>query len=298
MLNTLSIRNLKSIQDETYAGFKRCNIVVGKNDSGKTTFLQVVLGAYFGEDVPGFIRALYPTSEDLIYSIKRLLCHSTLPYIFTISGDDKTYRHEITEDGDHLRWTCNDQVFIIGSTLNAEQLFGSKPAPFTPAQTFNEVQSVQVVTALQAIGRLEFLLEVVRMLDENITGIVLKEGVVYLENLGQHLIPLSYSGSGIWRIFAITAGFVYNQGGIYVIESLEQSFHALVVRQLPQWLYTLSGIFKVQLFASVLQIEFCDNVAGKYEIEDEYTFINRETRKLIPGALAGKRHKYGIRMDT
>ena len=50
MIDAVTIEGFRGLRRLEVEGFGRVNLIIGKNDSGKTTLMEAVLAAHLGED--------------------------------------------------------------------------------------------------------------------------------------------------------------------------------------------------------------------------------------------------------
>ena len=285
MLNSLVIKNFRMLEDFTVPKLGRVNLIVGKNNSGKSTVLEA-LRIYAGNGNEKLLKSIAETHDEDIhigkfeyrqekdirigeqYFYEELYPYGKIPN----PGDPNNIA--IGEEGQSPSklFVFRQPFYVHPHRLEIQKRaeVSFVPTKFIPIEEleseWNEINltdNEEIVTqALQIIvpdfTRLAF--------DGNKEKRWVK---VKLANLPKP-IPLKSLGDGILRILQIAIKLVSAQGGFLLIDEFENGLHYSVQEKIWTLLFEMAEKLDIQVFATTHSWD-CIESFTKVAIENEIT---------------------------
>jgi predicted ATPase len=262
MLNSLVIKNFRMLEDFTVEKLGRVNLIVGKNNSGKSTVLEA-LRIYAGNanldllaDIAGShdeIFSIHVPPEDISDNTMNVIVYEDL-FIdrkYPTNKDIKILIGESTSESSEKKlFIENYSSFVFGETDKNKISCCFVPTQFVPMDELEKewkqielTDGYDIVTqALQIIvpnfQRLAF--------DGNKEKRWVK---VKLANLSKP-VPLKSLGDGMLRILQIAIKLVSAQGGFLLIDEFENGLHYSVQENVWRLLFEMAEKLDIQVFAT------------------------------------------------
>jgi AAA15 family ATPase/GTPase len=261
MIQSIEIENFRCFEKTEVNGFRRINLITGKNNSGKTALLEA------------FYYCL-----DLNYS-----------WIFTesrLSGPDQDHAKNV-----FFNQNLKNVLTISCKDLESEYLFNSSYINPVYQSKFNlkfifdknlqlphQQNLVTVFDDLFIAGKIKIIEECIQKIEPNIEEIRTfssKPGVLFLRKKGEeNYLPIYYFGDAIQKI----ARYIINilsfdsavENRILLIDEIENGLHYSAQDDFWRMLFKLGIEYDVQIFASTHSLEMIkayQRVASEFEGE-------------------------------
>jgi AAA15 family ATPase/GTPase len=262
MLQKLSIRNFRLFEELDIEGFKRVNLIVGKNNTGKTTLLEAIriLEAKGNSTVVNHIlksRGQFTPSWDesyyALFSINNQSTRNSL-LINELGISDFKYANEVKEPSPNLGF----KVLYSGYGHLKSQL-NSTDSPDFPHDNVVYVPIARDIDLLQKMWDNVSLTD----LEEEVINIIRKTvepqldrldvsgGVAKIKLTNQvKPIPIKAHGDGIQRMLSIALALVNSKGKLLLIDEFESGLHFSVQEVLWQIIFDYSQKWDIQVFAT------------------------------------------------
>lgn len=281
MFTRFIFRNFRGFESLDLDGLKRVNLIVGKNNAGKTSFLEgvtaVAAPGMLGQ-MPGLFRANVGSVAERYF---RWLVRDA-------AGVEESRLEGKSTQGDHLlvlqRTERRKTKSYPGHTTVISQQGFSASHP-TGQESFEvRALSVQhrdpqkmVATFAEAIrsrdgkNSLENLLKSV---DERIHEVRLDytgNNTFIVVDIGlSQLVPLAQAGQGIYRLVTIFSELLGETPKICFIDEVENGIHHTALGQLWTGLAEVSERLDIQLFATTHSHECLEAAHGAFAVRSSY----------------------------
>lgn len=248
-LKEITINNFKSFYDFKIDGLKQVNLISGKNNIGKTTFLESCYINLISNDIKYYISYFIKLGK-----FNNLKNAKNLDEISINSNINKT---SISEDNDSINIKLNDiaktysryqmQKLIENETINSSNI------QFIPSFPIDDDLLLFLFSKIQIARKKDLLNKSLQEnFDENILefDIILGEPKLFVLNRDEAWVPLSEFGEGIKRFITIICGIWASQDGACFIDEIEDGIHYLHYKKLWQIIFNTAKEANCQIFAS------------------------------------------------
>ncbi|MHB8126437.1 MAG: AAA family ATPase [Desulfitobacteriaceae bacterium] len=143
------------------------------------------------------------------------------------------------------------------------------------------------------------VVEILKLFDSNITDLRIiqdedRRVSQVIDNSLLDYMPLSTYGDGIKKVIALANGIAEAQNGVLLVDEIETSIHASVLKKVFLWLINACKEFNVQLFLTTHSLETVDKLldsASSFENSDLIRVITlvRKDHQTVARVLAGKK---------
>lgn len=248
MLDSLHIKNFRCFEDLTIPSLGRVNLIVGKNNSGKSTLLEAI--AVFSQQ--GKVPALQSV---LINRNEFFAKNNFLENIF--------FNREITDAplkiGDIEGKTTTEVNFnenlLINDLKNNTYNF---PFSVVKTQIDNENFLAERWDIININSEEEEIKKAIHILNKDITNIIFvqspenkEERIAVLKIKGQaKAVPLKAMGEGMSRLLQIFLHAFQARGGYLMIDEFENGLHYSIQEEVWEKLFKLAKELDIQVFAT------------------------------------------------
>ncbi|RKZ39729.1 MAG: hypothetical protein DRQ49_10605 [Gammaproteobacteria bacterium] len=284
----ITISNFKTFYDFKIDGLTQINLISGKNNVGKTTFLEScyinLVSNDIKHDMSYFVKLMSLEYSDFrnAKNLDNISINSNINQIavninddsinIEINGISKTYpRYEIQK--------------LMG---NGTATFDSSNIQFIPSSPINN-DSLSFLFSKIQIARKKDLLNksLTENFDENIVefDIILGIPKLFILNRDEGWVPLSEFGEGIKRFITIICAIWASQEGACFIDEIEDGIHYLHYKKLWNIIFKTAQEANCQIFASTHSKEMIESYykeAKKLDIKDiSFTTLVRNKKNNI-----------------
>ncbi|GHV92282.1 hypothetical protein AGMMS50268_27850 [Spirochaetia bacterium] len=299
---SLKITNFRAINSLEADDFKRVNLITGKNNCGKTTFLEALflISGMSNPQLPIVInnfRDLILNGDDNFSFLFNKLNFSPIP---EISAGINSHTRSIkikprfgTESGKSII-TTSKEVSINGliiefSDSNVKGTFKneislreskvSDPSGYKETLVcvfyntqFALVQLDRKIELLLVNKQLGNIITVLQEIDNRISDLRLgANGMIYADVGYDKLIPINIMGDGIRRILSIIANISGCRNGILLIDEIENGFHYSSLEILWRAILKTAELYNVQLFITTHSQECIAALSSVYKNNQDDT---------------------------
>jgi len=266
-IKNIEIKNFKCFEDFKAEGFGRVNLIGGKNNVGKTAFMEA---CYLGENTP---------EEDFFYEDYEV---EKLKKVYTVLEFHRDSSNFLLSDIE-VAYKFTESKFVINDILRSSDTDFSidESSKIELIKNINfisilDIINEQIINAIDEIKLLnkedEFnhlLKEIFKIdkIDVIRNQVMVKNGVSYL--------LLSEYGDGIKHFLSIVLSLYLNENKIIYLDEIENGIHYTNYDRLWEIILSISKQQNVQVFATTHSkecIESYARVAKKLE-DEEITFI-------------------------
>lgn len=306
---SLTIENFRGIKKLKIDDLKRVNLLVGRNNCGKTSVLEAVflLSGMSNATLPVKIHKFrgFPITKDQEFSFmfkdlnfqneivlrgtiddrKRNL---TITPIYADESAQKFEKSEVslynyaasTDSGnavDGIKLDCrnhqNELVYEGKYSLNKNTSVASPKETlncvYLPSKT--EPSITEALENLTVQKKLDTIISVLQKIEPNITDIRIgAKGIIYIDVGGNHLLPINIMGDGMRRILAFLTAIAEKKNGIVLIDEIENGLHYSSLKTAWNAILTACKAYNVQLIATTHSYEAIEALSNAYaEIEPQ-----------------------------
>lgn len=318
----ITVENYKIFKDFNFEKLNRINLIVGKNNTGKTSLLEAIFLLSKQNDISSFLNLLKLKNKfsDFNYEWlnKIFIDNISISGVFSdvtthlniekFETDDKvdkkedylaSYKMSAITDG-------NIQETIIHTFKYNELQRENKKirnlcsciikSPYyynleEVVETYNEA----VEKKINNKSCLELVVDYMKKIDCKIKGVQLttesniKRFVVdYDDNSNKNNLDITNYGEGIQRLFEIALSFAYAKNGVICIDEFETSFHYGLLEDFTKFIQELAIKFNVQVFITTHSKECVDAfVKNGYRNNDISAFLLKNLENKISTVYIG-----------
>jgi AAA15 family ATPase/GTPase len=284
--DSIDINNFRSIENLRVSNFKQINLITGRNNCGKTTMLEAMflIAGMSNPQLPVTIhnfRDLIPTSDNNFNVIFRNLNFDQPPHIHAVLGNTKrdlvikpkySIRNNMTiinsgkinsnsNTVNGLSLEFNDgnsktnfvsEISLSNNTFKISDNYKEKlPCTFHSPQ-IDPAMLPQQMERIIVNKQINTIIDVLKEIDSKIAGVFMggNNGVIYADIGLDKLLPINIMGDGIRRILYFITATLDMQGGVLLIDEIENGLHYSALNTLWKALLKTSEIYNVQLFAT------------------------------------------------
>ncbi len=330
MIETFSLKNFRCFRELSISPLSRINLITGKNNCGKTAFLEGLflhlggtnpelplnINVFRGvgklipnaQEIWGWLfrekdyqKKILLTSYDDKGEKRELTISLEIPASSTFSQDGNASNLEAEKSAVELLSTATDNHQLVllfhgpspkeqksrvsAQIINNQIRFNRDSSvtfiPFPPSifmatKIRNYAEDAERYSRLEEAGFhtdvIEALAQVEPKLKRFVVSVAAGTPSLRADIGGQKMIPLSYMGEGVNRLLSIILAIPVCQGGLLLIDEIENGIHHSVLDRVFQSIHKLAYKFNVQLLATTHSWE-CIRAAHKaYAETDIYDF--------------------------
>lgn len=266
-IKEIKIKNFKCFEDFKAEGFGRVNLIGGKNNVGKTAFMEA---CYLN------------SSQDVLELYNRLLeidTHRNIINNLLYGRDKKQDIEKIIRDNldfkiDKISILIEKYIIKIATSINEEyeysKLLELLDLNFIQAKSFHSINFISqdttpdwLLNRLIGTSKLENKYhEINKFLEKvfNIEAIDIIDNLPYLKKDNQY-VPLQQFGQGIKSFIDIIFSIVLSKNSIIFIDEIENGIHYTNLDKLWEIILTISKQQNVQVFATTHSKECIESYA-------------------------------------
>ena len=307
-IKEIEIKDYKLFKDFKAEGFGRVNLIGGKNNVGKTAFMEA---CFLSEKVISFDRVsanlLYLSNirynlcstiivgknfKKLLDNYKKIEISSNLNNLsFEFITDKLTYEYVLNNKKENIsNFLKENMEFIIPLFIN-----------FLPSSNINNQFLFEEFDKIKELRLRNELNNELYSFDSNIVEfeVIDNRPQVYLNNLGK-FIEISSLGHGFKRYLSLIMLILINSNSVIYLDEIENGIHYTNFDKLWEIILTLSKEQNVQVFATTHSkecIESFNRVQKKLEDKDTYYFEmakNIKTNKIFMTRIDSEQLEYGL----
>jgi hypothetical protein len=283
MFTTLAYKNFRGFADLSLKGLQRVNLVVGRNNSGKTSFLEGLLLVSNPEQLGNMPGRLRPESGDSDLRYFRWLLRDTQPPAnAAIYAEQEDGPRSVVLSRKTKSKPSAPEGMIRVSRVEAFAAFASASQhslncrvvsvlPRSPAEILASFSA-----AVTRRGGEERMDAIFREIDDRIR----KVRVLSFED-GQHImfdfnlsemLPLSQVGQGVHRLITIFSELIGTDAQICIVDEIENGIHHSMLEQVWAGIATAAAKLNIQVFATTHSQECIEAAHAAFAKRETYEF--------------------------
>lgn len=306
-LDDLTVRGLRGLRNIELEKLGRLNLIVGKNDVGKTSVLEAVflLAGLGGSRLPVAVQSLrghkVVDSQDmslLFHGLdvgNRIEIAASTPRDTRVMTISASHPDVIIERGQRLsREACGPPlVFRCTTTLTPHDTGKPRVYSGTAVATGGENKTVddpdvgtrmgviptgvvasfysyspKVVSDVFVEKRTDVLIDCMRTVNPRVEGLVLNGDVAYVDLGLDRMIPLDMCGSGLVRTVQAFSACILGQVQVLLIDEIGSGLHYTAIGPVLEALLKMSEQHNVQILATTHNREALENIQQTLDRED------------------------------
>ncbi|MDM8561744.1 AAA family ATPase [Candidatus Marithioploca araucensis] len=280
-IKEIEIKNFKCFEDFKANGFKRVNLIGGKNNVGKTALMEACYINLNGDE-DNYIKAILQIIrqrdnffvQNNLTSVYKVL-KMTFFYQTTLSKQyQKNLIHAINSNVNQTHFTFQEKLAstTIGYRINnhdfsksievnhfKELIMNDGNAPYLNIN--NQIKSIRTMglsddaiveyySALQRIDKESFLDRELKKFDDNIIHFKIINNSPEVNTKSSGYISLSQFGEGIKHFINIIISIYVSENGCLFIDEIENGIHYTQLDRLWEIILTLSEALNCQVFVT------------------------------------------------
>lgn len=282
MFGRIAFENYRGFESLNLDGLRRVNLVVGKNNAGKTSFLEgvaICVAPTQREEITQLfrpnIRSIKPSLyrwliRDADVSEGSIQCNGQIPYRIVMT------RKEISAPRNHglQNLLSSPQVNIYVKPPQPESQISFSVVASQPRDADAMIKSFgQAVRQRSGEEQLESIL---RSVDSRIEKLRIDpgdDGNQIVVDIGlSELVPLSQVGQGIYRLVAIFSELIGERAKLCFIDEIENGLHHSVLETVWRGIAEVSDRMDVQVFATTHSYECIQAAHAAFAARQNYDF--------------------------
>ncbi|WP_373599732.1 AAA family ATPase [Paraclostridium bifermentans] len=295
-LTYLDIVTFRGVKDLKLEDLSKINIIVGDNNSGKTSLLEAIAllenpdsirnmlinaAKRDSENISKFelFLEMFPKNQNESKSIhiksiinkstNELKIHGDLIDVMNLNEDNRSFDSKLFEgivslkkDGEELinKDICiqeNNQLRFNGSYNIIKIVY------VTPYDHFRESLLNSTVEIIKD-GDKDKVVKLLQKFDENIIGFevlpnnYMNTNSIYIQHKKYKLMPLSSFGDGVKKVITLASAIVSAKNGILLIDEIETAIYKDMISDVFSWFVKACMEYKVQLICTTHSLEAID----------------------------------------
>jgi len=286
-IKNIEIKNFKCFEDFKAEGFGRVNLIGGKNNVGKTAFMEAVYVNVHAQNINTLFTTIYLIKymrDNLDFICKdctggkfdKQLFENTKSY-FTISNINKINFNLLNRDGKkEYSFNINNKTIIINTNDFSYQIEYIPNIKYIDNFGFSNNNLKEIYIQVQRVDKENILNHYINEFDNTIEKFKVFDNSpeCKLKNSTEYR-RINEFGDGLKHYISIICSLYACENGYLFIDEIDNGIHYTQLDKLWKIILTLSKQQKVQVFATTHSkecIESYARVAKKLE-DEEIAFI-------------------------
>ncbi len=269
-ITEIEIKNFKCFKDFTAEGFKRVNLIGGKNNVGKTAFMEACYLDINKNEILAFLTIdYYRNSSDFVTLWNNNNFEEIVKKYYLIC---KNGSKEIYDEMDRYMKYFNN-LYLYDKTPPIDNF-----AFISNTNLFNKLL-VDCIDEIKLNGEEDIFNDVLKKLFEIEKIDVIKNSVMLKRD--KKYLNLSEFGGGIKHFINIISALLLNKDSVIFIDEIENGIHYMNYKKLWEMIFTISKKNNIQVFItthSEEMIEVFVEIAKKLE-DENITYIRLSEQK-------------------
>lgn len=309
-IKEINIKSFRGIKELELLELGEVNILVGKNNSGKTSILEAIGILENPKELGNIImigrkREIFNNQSSPYSIFKNTLNTSSksihiMAYInsqkldINVTGKtvsvitEKAYTQEIEGFQGNITGVYGEE--IISKEININQIDN-----VFLVNEKNKIISMEYITPIDHMiknapndvikkGSKKELIELLSIFDKDINGLEMIEEnkitVPYVEHKKLGLMPLATYGDGLKKVLLLGASIIKAESGILLIDEVETAIHIDALVDVFEWFIKACKKYKVQVFMTTHSIEVIDSILKSQNNLNNIEFL-RDSLRII-----------------
>lgn len=277
MLDSLHIKNFRCFEDLTIPSLGRVNLIVGKNNSGKSTLLEAV--AVFAQggstkSIKNLLNKRHEFFNGAIYQDNKKN--------IIIKGDEEILSL-FTEYDENIGEIYTSEKSLCDQNYDIRE--HQRPFALIDSQLAHENDLAQQWDTAYLDSEEHIVKDILTIFNADITNVIFvqspekkDERVAVLKIKGKaKAVPLKAMGEGVSRILQIFLSALKAKNGFLLIDEFENGLHYSIQEEVWEKLFKLAKELDIQVFATTHSedtVKAFSNIALQSEDEKEARIIS------------------------
>jgi len=280
-IRNIEIKNFKLFKDFKAEGFGRVNLIGGRNNVGKTAFMEAVCVNVHSESIEHLTYALYACTHNRNYleyvnnkepSVKKIL---DAIQFYESESNIKTVKFEVISINGKKKYKFFDDIEINKNEFSEDYKHADN-IEFIDNFGFTNYELKLVYEAVQIKDKEEVLYEYINEFDKNILNFKIIGGdKPQCKKIKGDYQDLNEFGDGLKHYISIICSLYACVNGYLFIDEIDNGIHYTKLDELWEIILTVSKEQSVQVFATTHSkecIESYARVAKRLEDQESYYF--------------------------
>lgn len=298
MFTSFHFTNFRGFEHLELKGLKRVNLIVGRNNAGKTSLLEGIVSVSDPAQFGILPRMFRPQAGDPGKRYFRwLLRDQELLQPAMLIGEGNGFQIQITfgliTENQPLQTSGMQPLWHQGNTMLLGRPQQRKLASrVIPVQHHSPEQLVKLfAAAVKRKGGEERIEGLLREVDPRVRKVRVEpadDGNHLLVDLGlSEMLPVSQVGQGIYRLIAIFSELIGEKPDVCIIDEIENGIHHSMLEQIWTGLAAAAEALGVQIFATTHSRECIEAAHTAFSKRDTYDFSIVQLFR-VEGAVQGR----------
>jgi len=292
-IKNIEIKNFKCFEDFKAEGFGRVNLIGGKNNVGKTAFMEAVCTNIFSVDLKTFVHSLVSISyarDYLKFTNKKLPLKDFLEKSdsFYVKSNKQTLKYKVLEDNGIKEYffKINNNEIVINVNDYSFELSRNTKVKFINSHGYTNSQLKEVYESVQKKDKEDILYKYLNQFDENILNFKIIGGDKPMfkvdtsnnssyAHLEEPYRDISEFGDGLKQYVSIICSLYACTNSYLFIDEIDNGIHHSKLDKLWNIILTLAKEQNVQVFATTHSDE-CIRALVTANTEDVKTYQPKE----------------------
>jgi AAA15 family ATPase/GTPase len=297
-LSYLNIKHFKGIENLELKDLSNINIIVGNNNSGKTSLLEAISLLQSQDSMKTMLKHIsrrdttYPTRFELFLEIfpkeqetsKSIQINSTINGLnrqLKIDGklDKEIFKGNLSIKLDDKKLIKKDMVFKQSQVIRDSSSYDIiKIIYITPYDHFKDGLINKTIENIKESDK-DKIISLLQMFDSNILDFKVlytdnKENpqTTYINHKRYGFMPLFSFGDSIKKVLTLASAVISAKGGILLVDEIETAIHKNMINEVFKWFIDACEEFEVQLICTTHSLEAIDGMI--IALEDEIDILS------------------------
>jgi len=307
-IDSIYLDGFRGFKDFKISDLKEINILVGDNNTGKTSLLEAIHVLEYPGEIGHYINvcrkregtnkvspySVFINSISKDYSIekkisikgsikkKKVGCFIKGEVLQVMKSDDVSKEIEAFEgilayqrdSGSSNR--IENKLYIDEETdkLKIKSQDSFSPVKIIRVMPFDHINK-ELINKVIKYGKKQEIIDVLKIFDKDIINLeMIKEDhevKTYIQHKKTGLLPLSAFGDGLKKVVYLSSVIINAKGGVLLIDEIETAIHHSALEEVFRWFIKACNEYSVQLFVTTHSQEALDSLlmcASKYKGND------------------------------
>lgn len=284
MFTKLEFKDFRGFADLQLEGLQRVNLIVGRNNAGKTSFLEGITIAAAPDKITGMPKLLRPAEGNAAMRFFNILLRDqegVESASLQLSGSNahavaifrkSTAKRKTLAYGEERHVWNNNTLVLTAASQNSALSVAVVSVQQVPLDEIVKIFSA----AVSRRGGEEKMDELFHKIDDRIRKVRVIPGedglhVMFDFNLSE-MLPLSQVGQGIHRLVTIFSQLYSSGANICVIDEIENGIHHSTLEQVWAGIAAAAESLNIQVFATTHSYECIQAAHAAFSKRPTYDF--------------------------
>lgn len=283
-LTDIRINRYKGFNDFQVSNLKQINLISGRNNIGKTSFMEACYINISARDVNNFanvLDAIKYRRENLNILVSLTLSkqkHDSLNFISQASGFDvisniNSNQFNVNGDGGKViyNFMINNQLTMVNINELYLQPVINWSNQYIDNFGFSYAEVINCYSAIQSKNKESYLNELIKKFDDSITSFKVINNIPQCEVSGKW-VELTELGDGTRHLISIITAMFASENGYIFIDEIDNGVHYTFLEKLWEHIFLISKELNCQVFATTHSKE-CINAFNKVNTNDDGVYL-------------------------